>query len=110
MTRSFRAHPQHLPKSLFGNLPGRLADAVGCPDVTDLLRPAWLVPGARVLMIRVVTAKNRGGPARAQGMRAGSGDEDARAAGGPVRCRSCPGGPRPSPPAPPHPSAISPAH
>jgi transcriptional regulator of acetoin/glycerol metabolism len=32
-------------KSLFGNLPGRLTDAAGCPDVTDLLRPAWFVPG-----------------------------------------------------------------
>ncbi len=59
-------------------------------------------------MIRFVTAKNRGGPARAQGTRAGSGrpragGEDA----GPVRCRCCPGGISRSTRAPRYPSDMS---
>ena len=46
-------------ESLFGNLPDRLADAAGCPDVTDLLRPACFAPGARVLMIRVCDSQEQ---------------------------------------------------
>ena len=33
-------------KSLFGNLPGRLADAAGCPDVSGLLRCVFVLEGA----------------------------------------------------------------